>query len=197
METNPDIRDAAPSADGSPLMDAAEMDRALDEMADALAGMVEDPARTALAGIRTRGVVIAARLRDRLRASRGWELPLGALDITLYRDDLSGRAEAPEVRETSMDFDVEGTTILLVDDVLFTGRTIRAAIEEIMDFGRPRAVRLATLVDRGGRELPIRADFAPLRREIPAEDAVRVLLRESDGVDEVRVEPRTATERAH
>jgi pyrimidine operon attenuation protein/uracil phosphoribosyltransferase len=118
-------------------------------------------------------------------------VPVGALDITFYRDDIGIRAEAPEVHETRIDFDVNDRVVVLVDDVLFTGRTIRAAFDALMDFGRPRAIQLAVLVDRGHRELPIRADFIGKNVPTRSDDSVRVALTEVDGEDAVLVEDAT------
>jgi len=114
-------------------------------------------------------------------------VPVGVLDITFYRDDIGLRKEAPEVHETQIDFDVTGKTVVLVDDVLYTGRTIRAAMDAVVDLGRPRAIQLAVLVDRGHRELPIRADYVGKNVPTQADELVRVLLEESDGADAVEV----------
>ncbi|MCX5642929.1 MAG: bifunctional pyr operon transcriptional regulator/uracil phosphoribosyltransferase PyrR [Candidatus Omnitrophica bacterium] len=138
----------------------------------------------ALIGIRRRGVELAARLQNILE-KKSIKLPLGILDITLYRDDLSTAAKQPVVRETQIQFDLEGKDILLVDDVLFTGRTIRAALSELVDFGRPRSIKLLALVDRGHRELPIQPDFTG--KFIPAESSqsIEVRLSELDGEDKI------------
>ena len=138
----------------------------------------------ALIGIRRRGVELAVRLQNILQ-KKSVKLPLGILDITLYRDDLSTAAKQPVVRETQIQFDLEGKDILLVDDVLFTGRTIRAALSELVDFGRPRSIKLLTLVDRGHRELPIQPDFTG--KFIPAENSqsIEVRLSELDGEDKI------------
>lgn len=146
-----------------------------------------DLSALAVIGIRSRGDVLAARLRDALRANEGVEVPLGLLDITLYRDDLTRVGYAPEIHETRIPFSVDDRVVVLVDDVLYTGRTIRAALDALVDFGRPKAIRLAVLVDRGHRELPIRADF--VGKNVPTQpgDDVRVRLTEIDGRDEVEV----------
>ncbi|MBM4435437.1 MAG: bifunctional pyr operon transcriptional regulator/uracil phosphoribosyltransferase PyrR [Chloroflexi bacterium] len=146
-----------------------------------------DPSRIALVGIRSRGDILAARLRDAVRANEGVELPLGALDITLYRDDLTRIGHAPIVRTTEIGFPVDDRIVVLVDDVLFTGRTIRAAMDALVDFGRPRAIRLAVLVDRGHRELPIRADHVGKNVPTQPSDDVRVHFTEADGRDEVEL----------
>src|SRR5690606_33907656 len=143
-------------------------------------------APVAVIGIRSRGEVLAARLVKALRAATSTPIDVGTLDITLYRDDLAERGPRAILRGTQIDFDVNGRYVILVDDVLYTGRSIRAALDALTDLGRPRAIRLAILVDRPGRELPIQADFVGVR--VPREDVpVTVRLVESDGVDEVRV----------
>jgi pyrimidine operon attenuation protein/uracil phosphoribosyltransferase len=147
-----------------------------------------------LIGIQRRGVVLAHRLADAV-AAEGVRLPIGALDISLYRDDLSELANYPIVRPTELPFDITDRTVVLVDDVLFTGRTVRAAMDALVDFGRPRAVRLVVLVDRGHRELPIRADH--VGRNIPTARAerVNVHVQELDGIDEVELDaPAMASE---
>jgi pyrimidine operon attenuation protein / uracil phosphoribosyltransferase len=140
-----------------------------------------------LVGIAARGDDLARRLAGEVRRIEGAEVPVGVLDITFYRDDIGLRAEAPEVHRTLIDFDVTDRTVVLVDDVLFTGRTIRAAMDALVDFGRPRAIQLAVLVDRGHRELPIRADYVGKNIPTRADEQVRVLLRETDGEDAVEV----------
>jgi pyrimidine operon attenuation protein/uracil phosphoribosyltransferase len=141
--------------------------------------------RLVLVGIQRRGVVLAQRLADSIAEAHEVRPPVGALDISLYRDDLSELATYPIVRPTQLSFDITDQTVVLIDDVLFTGRTVRAAMDELIDFGRPRAIRLAVLVDRGHRELPIRADH--VGRNLPTARAERVYvhLDEIDGVDEV------------
>ena len=141
-----------------------------------------------LIGIQRRGVVLAHRLASAIAAAEAVRLPVGALDISLYRDDLSELASYPIVRPTELPFDITDRTVVLIDDVLFTGRTIRAALDALTDFGRPRAVRLVVLVDRGHRELPIRADH--VGRNIPTARAerVNVHVRELDGMDEVELD---------
>jgi pyrimidine operon attenuation protein / uracil phosphoribosyltransferase len=141
----------------------------------------------ALVGIAARGDDLARRLAEELRRIEGVEVPVGVLDITFYRDDIGMRAEAPEVHETRIDFDVTGRTVVLVDDVLYTGRTIRSALDALVDFGRPRAIQLAVLVDRGHRELPIRADYVGKNIPTRTDEQVRVKLQETDGEDAVEV----------
>jgi pyrimidine operon attenuation protein/uracil phosphoribosyltransferase len=144
----------------------------------------------ALVGIQRRGVPLARRIAAAIRAGEGAEVPVGALDITFYRDDLSLVAHQPVVKGTDIAFDPNGRTVVLVDDVLYTGRTVRAAMDALADLGRPRAIRLAVLVDRGHRELPIRADH--VGRNVPTSRAevVHVLLEETDGEDAVEIENR-------
>lgn len=139
-----------------------------------------------LVGIRTRGMPFAERLAREIAQMEGVEVPLGVLDITLYRDDLSTIAPQPEVRETRLPT-LDDRVVVLCDDVLYTGRTIRAALDHLLDYGRPRAVRLAVLVDRGHRELPIHADFAGKVVPTAADEHVEVRLTEIDGADDVRI----------
>jgi pyrimidine operon attenuation protein/uracil phosphoribosyltransferase len=141
-----------------------------------------------LVGIQRRGVPLAQRIAAAIREHEGVDIPVGALDITFYRDDLSMIAQQPVVKGTSLPFDLNGRTIVLVDDVLYTGRTIRAALDALMDFGRPAVVRLAVLVDRGHRELPIRADHVGKNVPTSREESVRVHLTEVDGIDGVEIE---------
>ncbi len=138
----------------------------------------------ALVGIHRGGVPLAERIRAEIARATGRTPPLGTLDIALYRDDLSSRGAAPVVGPTDVRFPLEGRTIVLADDVLYTGRTIRAALDELVDFGRPRRVWLAVLVDRGGRELPVAADFAGARLEVPEGDDVQVRWRENGAAED-------------
>jgi pyrimidine operon attenuation protein/uracil phosphoribosyltransferase len=142
----------------------------------------------ALVGVRSRGVDIAQRIATCIRAIEGVDVPRGIVDITLYRDDLSRSDEMPQLRGTEIDFPIDGKAIVLVDDVLFTGRTVRAAMDAIVDFGRPATIQLAVLVDRGHRELPIRADYVGKNLPTSRQQLVQVRLRETDGVDEVLLE---------
>ncbi len=178
-------------------MDAQDVDRAVRRLGREIAerakasGAAKD---IAIVGIRRGGVYLAQRLRADLTASLGSEPPIGTLDIALYRDDLADRGAAPVIGPTDVRFPVQGKTIVLVDDVLYTGRTVRAALDEIVDFGRPRRVWLAVLVDRGGRELPIAADFAGVRLDVPDGEDVQVRLREGGAAaDAVVVKPRRGT----
>jgi len=140
-----------------------------------------------LIGVRTRGDHLARRLARSLRDISGHDIPTGALDITLYRDDLMRQAVGPKaiVRKTDIPFSIDGRKVLLVDDVLYTGRTIRAALDALIDFGRPKNIQLIVLVDRGHRELPIKADYVGKNLPTSLEESVQVYLEESDGRDEV------------
>ena len=155
------------------LMDAAGVGRTLDRMAGEIAGLVGDPP-VALVGIQTGGVHLARRLCGLLEAKGAGHLPIGVLDITLYRDDVMMSHQQPLVRHTDLPFEVNGTGVLLVDDVLYTGRTVRAALDALVDFGRPRFIRLAVLVDRGLREYPIQPDCTGSRAGTSPEETVRV-----------------------
>lgn len=137
-----------------------------------------------LIGIRTRGVYLANRIQDKIKNVEGMRPPLGVLDITLYRDDIS-KLKSPEVKKTEISFDVNNMTVVLVDDVLHTGRTIRAAIDAIMDLGRPKKIQLAVLVDRGERELPIHPDYAGIICPVTENHEVLVRMSEIDGKEEV------------
>ena len=178
------------SAVESPLLDEEGIRRALTRIAHEILERNRGVEDVALVGIRARGVPIAERLAAELAGLTGVRVPTGALDITLYRDDLMGHAVGaqPIVRRTEIPFSLDDRLILLVDDVLYTGRTIRAALDALIDFGRPRAIQLVALVDRGHRELPIRADY--VGRNIPTsrQQSVQVRLTEIDGRDEVEVE---------
>ncbi|MBI4431242.1 MAG: bifunctional pyr operon transcriptional regulator/uracil phosphoribosyltransferase PyrR [Candidatus Omnitrophica bacterium] len=143
-----------------------------------------------LLGIRTGGAHLARRLQSLIEEISQVKVPLGILDITLYRDDLGGAASQPEVRGTEIDFDINSKIVVLIDDVLFTGRTIRSAIDQVIDFGRPKSIQLAVLVDRGHRELPIRPDFVGKNVPTAREEQVKVELKEEGGKDKVVVRPR-------
>jgi len=170
------------------LLDADDIRRALTRIAHEIIERDKGGRGLALVGIANRGDHLARRLAEAIRMIEGVAVPVGVLDITFYRDDIGMKAEAPEVHETRIGFDLNGSTVVLVDDVLFTGRTIRAAMDALMDFGRPRRIQLAVLVDRGHRELPIRADFVGKNVPTRRADDVRVLVTELDGEDAVVVE---------
>ena len=140
----------------------------------------------AIIGIRSRGAFLAERIAKNIKEIEG-EVPVGALDITLYRDDLSEIAQQPVVHSTDIDFDVSGKKIILVDDVLFTGRTVRCALDELIDFGRPANIQLAVLIDRGHRELPIRPDFVGKNIPTSHKESVEVKIKETDNAEEVNV----------
>ena len=167
------------------IMDTDAMRRAIVRIAHEIIERNKGVDNVVLVGIRTRGVPIAERLAAAINEIEKVELPVGMLDITLYRDDLSTLAYNPICHGTEIDFDLNGKTVILVDDVLYTGRTIRCALHAVIDMGRPKAIQLAVLIDRGHRELPIRADFAG--KNVPAshKEAINVYLAEQDGTDEV------------
>jgi pyrimidine operon attenuation protein/uracil phosphoribosyltransferase len=171
-------------------MDADRIARTLTRIAHEIVERNKGVEDLALVGVRTRGVHIARRLAEQLRAITGGEVPTGALDITLYRDDLMRSPVGPQpvLRSTEIPFSIDDRKILLVDDVLYTGRTIRAALDALIDFGRPQGIQLVVLVDRGHRELPIKADYVGKNLPTSARQSVQVRLHESDGVDEVVVE---------
>jgi len=171
-------------------MDAAAMDRVLARLAHEILEHHPDLGALALVGIRTRGVPLAERLRAVIAAQDGRKVPLGSLDITLYRDDVGAIGAQALLRETRIPFPIDGRRIVLVDDVLYTGRTIRAALDGLIDFGRPKSIELAVLIDRGHRELPIHADYVGKAIPTREEDEVKVRLRECDGEDSVRIEAR-------
>lgn len=176
-------------------MDSDEIRRAITRLGHEIVERQGGTDGLVLIGIQRRGVVLAHRLADVIAAAERVRVPIGALDISLYRDDLSELAKYPIVRPTELPFDITDRTVVLVDDVLFTGRTVRAAMDALIDFGRPRAVRLVVLVDRGHRELPIRADH--VGRNIPTARAerVNVHVQELDGIDEVQLDaPAMASE---
>lgn len=157
-------------------------------MADAIARTIEGEESAAIVGIRTHGVTIAQRIQKLVQEKTGREIPLGIQDITLYRDDLHTRIAQPVVRPTEIAFDLDDRLVILVDDVLFTGRTIRCALEELMDYGRPRAIRLAVLVDRGHREMPIQPDFTGIQVETKREEKVLAHFQEKEGEDRIWME---------
>ena len=182
-------------------MDAARMGRTLSRIAHEILEQHPRVESLALVGIRSRGVPLARRLARLIGETTGSEPAVGALDITLYRDDFTTLAPQPITRGTDILFSIDGRTVVLVDDVLFTGRTVRAALDQLIDFGRPARIELAVLVDRGHRELPIRADYVGRALSTSRDEAVKVLVREEDGRDEIVLEKRgrvrrTAVKRA-
>ena len=170
------------------VLDEAALERALTRIAHEIVEKSGGTEGLAFVGLHTRGVTLARRLAQKIAGIDGVTVPVGTLDITLYRDDLGLRADQPVVRSTDIPFAVKGKTIVLVDDVLFTGRTIRAALGAIMDHGRPRMIQLAVLIDRGHRELPIRPDYVGKNLPTSRRERVAVLLREHDGEDRVVIE---------
>jgi pyrimidine operon attenuation protein/uracil phosphoribosyltransferase len=167
------------------LLDARAVDRTLQRMAGEIVELNDGTDRLILVGIQRRGVQLAARLAALIAEREGTAPPLGALDITLYRDDLQTIGPRPIVGATDLPRSIDGARVVIVDDVLYTGRTVRAALDELADFGRPARIALAVLVDRGGRELPIHADIVGKRVEVPARGRVDVLVQPLDGRDAV------------
>ena len=172
------------------LMDGERVGRTLTRIAHEIVERNRGVGDLALVGVRTRGVPIARRLAAILREITGVDVPTGALDITLYRDDLMKSAVGPQpiVRRTEIPFSIDGRHIVLVDDVLYTGRTIRAALDALIDFGRPSTIQLVVLVDRGHRELPIKADYVGKNVPTSRRESVSVRLAEIDGADEVTLD---------
>jgi pyrimidine operon attenuation protein / uracil phosphoribosyltransferase len=167
------------------LMDGGRLSKTLAGLARELLGRHPRMAGTVFIGIRSRGVPLARRLARLVKEHGGMEPRVGALDITLYRDDLTRIAPNPVMKGTDIPFSIDGETVVLVDDVLYTGRTVRAALDELIDFGRPARIELAVLVDRGHRELPINADYVGMTLATSPEANVQVMVREEDGEDRV------------
>jgi len=172
------------------VMDADRVSRALTRIAHEIVERNRGVQHIALVGVRSRGVPLARRLAQALKDITGDEVPTGALDITLYRDDLMRNQVGPQplVRRTEIPFSIDDQTIILVDDVLYTGRTTRAALDALIDFGRPRAIQLVVLVDRGHRELPVRADYVGKNVPTSRDESVRVRVLEIDGADDVTID---------
>jgi pyrimidine operon attenuation protein/uracil phosphoribosyltransferase len=169
------------------VMDAEGIDRSLTRIAYEILEKNKGSEELVLVGIRTRGVFLAERIRRKISEIEGREIPLGVLDITLYRDDLQTSNNVPMLGKTDIPFSLNEKKVILIDDVLFTGRTIRAAMDALIDFGRPKAIQLTVLIDRGHRELPIRADFVGKNLPSSLWEAVSVILTEKDGRDEVLI----------
>ena len=177
------------ASQGSCQLDAAQMEATIARLAQELLDSLEPATELVLLGIRSRGLPLAERLGEVLRAG-GRKVPIGALDITLYRDDLTEKAGMPIVRPTEIPFSLKDRTVVLVDDVIFTGRTIRAAMDALLDHGRPDRIWLAVLADRGGRQLPVQPDFMGLKLDVPLNQRISVKMTEADGVDGVFLEAR-------
>ncbi len=167
------------------VLDAVGIGRAITRIAHEIGERNKGVEGVVLIGLRSRGVELAQRIAAKLQEIEGEKVPVGALDITLYRDDFGRAATQPVVRRTEIPFSVDGKRVVLVDDVLFTGRTTRSALDGLMDLGRPQCVQLAVLVDRGHRELPIRADYVGKNLPTSRHEAVQVFMAEEDGVDKV------------
>ena len=176
-----------PMKEKSRIMDKNGLLRTLTRMAHEILEKNKGTKDLVIVGIRTRGAHLAFRLSELMEKIDGHKPPVGVLDITLYRDDLSSIAQQPVVHKTEIDFDIQDKKVILVDDVLYTGRTVRAALDELIDFGRPLFIQLAVLVDRGHRELPIRADYVGKNIPTSTKETVQVRLEESEGTDEVAV----------
>ncbi len=167
------------------ILSAEEIDRALERIAHEIVEKLKSAGNIAIIGIKNRGAYLGRRLAGKIEKIADFKVPVGALDITLYRDDLTEASGGPVVHATEIDFDIENKKIILVDDVLYTGRTIRCALDALIDFGRPGQIQLAVLVDRGHRELPIRADYVGKNVPTSPKETVEVRLVESEGKDEV------------
>ena len=169
----------------SVIFNEKDISRAVTRIAHEILEKNKGADKLALVGIRTRGATLAQRLAKKINEIESTSVSLGILDITLYRDDLGTSKQSPEVKKTDISFSLEGKEIVLIDDVLYTGRTIRAAIDALIDFGRPATVQLGVLIDRGHRELPIRPDYIGKNLPTSKSNQVQVHLKEDDGVDEV------------
>ncbi|MFW5976493.1 MAG: bifunctional pyr operon transcriptional regulator/uracil phosphoribosyltransferase PyrR [Bacillota bacterium] len=167
------------------IMDKEEMSRSITRIAHEIIEKNKGTKDLAIVGIRTRGVPLAKRLANRINEIEKIGIPYGILDITLYRDDLSQVANKPQVKKTEIDFDITDKKIVLADDVLYTGRTARAAMDALIDFGRPRSIQLAIMIDRGHRELPIRADYVGKNIPTARNEVIEVKFKETDGKDKV------------
>ncbi len=167
------------------IIDAAGLERTITRLAHEILEKNKGATNIAIVGIRTRGEFLAKRIAKKIEEVERVQLPIGFLDITLYRDDLLGKLEQPEMKGTDILFDITNKDVVLVDDVLYTGRTVRAALDGLIDLGRPRTIQLAVLIDRGHRQLPIKADYVGKNVPTSAAESIRVHLKEVDGEDEV------------
>ncbi len=174
---------------GRVVMDKEEMRRALARIAHEIIERNKGAKNLVLVGLRTRGVYLARRIAKIIEEVEGVKLPVGELDVTLYRDDFRTRLKQPVVQITHIPFPIDEMNVVLVDDVFFTGRTVRAALDALMDFGRPQTIQLAELIDRGHRELPVRADYVGKNVPTSESEEIAVRMEEVDGVDEVTIEP--------
>jgi len=180
-----------------PILDAQQLEAQLQKICWEIMAALRDEESLVVIGIHTRGIPLAERLSTRLEAGLGRRIPMGILDIGMYRDDLSEISGSPILRSTDIPFDLSGRTVVLVDDVIYTGRTVRAALDAIQDHGRPRRTWLATLVDRGDRELPIQPDFFGIRLGLRGDQMVSVRVKEIDGEDRVLLETKGGQEISH
>ncbi len=181
-------RTATTVSAGRVALDSAKIEQRVRSLVQAIVkDFQKDLGRLALVGIQTRGVPLARRMARLIQEETAKEIPVGILDITLYRDDVHDIAAQPEVKETDLSFDIDGRPLILVDDVLFTGRTVRSAMNALIDYGRPKCIRLAVLIDRGHRELPIGADYVGQALKTQLDDVVDVNLKEIDEEDSIRV----------
>jgi pyrimidine operon attenuation protein / uracil phosphoribosyltransferase len=171
-----------------PLLDQSALDECIDQLASQICAAHQDVRTLALVGLHRRGVPLAKRLAARMAACPGRTIQLGTIDITQYRDDLKSRTILPRLEGSDIPFDVDGAHIVLCDEVIYTGRTIRAAMDELLDHGRPARVQLAVLVERAGREFPIQPDYVGLHTDLPSDERVRVQFIEVDGTDQVYVQ---------
>ena len=169
------------------ILDAKQMARIIRRMAGEIVEGNQDLSQLLLAGIRTRGVPLAEKIADEIERMEGVKVSVGVLDITLYRDDLSTIAAQPQVKGTHLPRPIDDCVVVLCDDVLYTGRTVRAALDELVDFGRPRAVQLAVLIDRGHRELPIQADVVGKKVPTSQDEVIEVSFEATDGTEQVRI----------
>ena len=171
----------------SQIMDKASIERALKRIAHEIIEQNKGLEQLYLVGIRTRGVPMAERIAKYFKEIENRDIPVGILDITLYRDDLTTISHQPVIKGSKIDFDIDNSIIILFDDVLYTGRTVRAAIDAILDFGRPKQIQLCVLVDRGHRELPIKADYVGKNVPTSREEIIKVTFEETDGIDQVTI----------
>ncbi len=169
------------------LLDEKAIDRSLTRLAHEIIERNKGVDNIVIVGIRSRGVPIAKRIAERIKAIEGAMVPVGELDITLYRDDLTEKEQLPNVKGLELAFQIDGKVVVLVDDVIYTGRTVRAAMDALIDYGRPSAIQLAVLVDRGHRELPIRPDFVGKNVPTSSKEVVKVKVKELDGASDVSI----------